>query len=158
MEILEKWKTPSQQLDPWHPESFQPEPIQAIQKWLEENAIATEKDKNDSNNEEKPNAAPNSSPSEPDAQAVTIDAPLPEEIHNTSINGGQSTTIMLSCFSQRPFRYPMKKSHSRIQKVIVGQRVGGPRENKREICLLQFAGWGYYTFRTSRTIKEPSGI
>lgn len=80
MEILEKWKTPAQQLDPWHPESFQPDSIQAIRKWLEENAVTTEKEKIESSDENKPNAAPNSSPSAPGEEAMALDSPLPEDI------------------------------------------------------------------------------
>jgi thioredoxin-related protein/HEAT repeat protein len=80
MEILEKWKTPSQQLDPWHPESFQPDSIQAIRKWLEENSVSTEKDINDSSDGNKPNAALKSSPSEPGDKERAFDSPLPEEI------------------------------------------------------------------------------
>lgn len=104
MEILEKWKTPSQQLDPWHPESFHPDSIQAIRTWLEENAVSIEKDINDSSDGNKPNAALNSPPSEPGDEEIAFDSPLPEEIAKhidkwRSVNDNNVAILLAETFS-----------------------------------------------------------
>lgn len=147
MEILEKWKTPSQQLDPWHPESFQPESIQAIQKWLEENAIATEKHKNDSNDETKPNAAPDSSPSEPDDQAVAIDAPLPEEIAKhidkwRSVNDDNVELLLAETFSLADEKEVIRG----FKKLLLDSELGDQEKTN--------ARFAYYNLLAGATIRS----
>ncbi|MCU0711213.1 MAG: thioredoxin domain-containing protein [Pirellula sp.] len=80
MELLEKWKAPSQQLDPWHPETFREDAIQSIRKWLEENTKTFGSDEGEAERVDEHDDAPNPAQPESSGDASESDTPLPDEI------------------------------------------------------------------------------
>ncbi|MFN7291099.1 MAG: thioredoxin domain-containing protein [Pirellula sp.] len=75
LELLERWKVPSQKLDPWHPETFQEDAILSIRNWLEEKAkiVEIESDEAGGKNE----SAGESNETKSDTDTALSNEPLP---------------------------------------------------------------------------------
>lgn len=71
IEVLERWKVPSQKLDPWHPETLTQDAILSIRKWLEEHAKAASINPDQTSEVEQPITEP---------KETDTESPLPDKI------------------------------------------------------------------------------